>query len=154
MNVSRSTLAGVTACLSLLASGCALSERRDAETVAATKAKTDLACLLPSNCVDSLGARGPEPLVYRGTPSDAMTTLQAALRTFPEASVVRSEPLSLETIFTTAVGFRDRVEFRIDAEAHRIDFRSQSLCGLFDFGKNRSRMQAFAARFNELEKAR
>ncbi|MEP7140376.1 MAG: DUF1499 domain-containing protein, partial [Caldimonas sp.] len=54
---------------------------------------------------------------------------------------------SLEAVFTTPIGFRDLVDFRIDAAAHRIDYRSRSSFGLFDFGKNRSRMTAFAARF-------
>jgi len=39
------------------------------------------------------------------------------------------------------------VDFQIDPAAERIDFRSRSLLGLFDFGKNRSRMQDFALRF-------
>jgi len=73
--------------------------------------------------------------------------LQTTLATFPEAQVVRSEPLALEVIFTTPIGFRDQVDFRIDAQAQRIDFRSRSLFGLFDWGKNRSRMQEFATRF-------
>jgi len=39
------------------------------------------------------------------------------------------------------------VDFQIDPAAERIDFRSRSLLGLFDFAKNRSRMQDFALRF-------
>jgi uncharacterized protein (DUF1499 family) len=52
-------------------------------------------------------------------------------------------------IFTTRVGFRDQVDFQIDEVAQRIHFRSRSLVGLYDFGKNRSRMQAFRARFEQ-----
>ena len=73
--------------------------------------------------------------------------LQATLTTFPEATVVRSNPLAMEVIFTTLVGFSDQVNFRIDPEAQRVDFRSRSLFGLFDWGKNRSRMQKFKTRF-------
>ncbi len=78
-----------------------------------------------------------------------MASLRATLVTFPEATVARAEPLALELIFTTPAGFKDQVDFRIDAQAQRIDFRSRSLFGLFDFGKNRSRMQAFATRFEQ-----
>ncbi len=78
-----------------------------------------------------------------------MAVLQATLKTFPEATIVRAGPLSLEVVFTTPVGFKDQVDFQIDAQALRVDFRSRSLLGLFDFGKNRSRMQEFAARFDK-----
>jgi len=54
----------------------------------------------------------------------------------------------LEVVFTTSLGFRDLVDFRIDAQAQRIDYRSRSSFELFDFGKNRSRMSAFSARFD------
>jgi uncharacterized protein (DUF1499 family) len=107
----------------------------------------DLACLLPSNCVNSRGTGGLVPLQYTGTPAQALELLRATVATFPEARVVRAEPLALELIFTTPVGFRDQIDFRIDVEAQRIDFRSRSLFGLFDFGKNRSRMREFATRF-------
>ena len=107
----------------------------------------ELACALPSNCVNSLGTGALAPLRFGGTPARALATLQAALATFPEARVVKSEPLALEVIFTTPIGFRDQVDFRIDAAGGRIDFRSRSLFGLFDFGKNHSRMAEFSARF-------
>ena len=113
----------------------------------------DLACPLPSNCVNSQGTGGFMPLRFTGAAAQAFALLQATLATFPEATVVRTEPLALEVIFTTPVGFRDQVDFRIDAKAQRIDFRSRSLFGLFDFGKNRSRMQDFATRF-ELQSQR
>lgn len=87
------------------------------------------------------------PLRYTGTAAQALETLRATLATFPEAAITRVEPLALELVFTTPVGFRDQVDFVIDVQRQTIDFRSRSLFGLFDFGKNRSRMQEFAARF-------
>jgi uncharacterized protein (DUF1499 family) len=45
------------------------------------------------------------------------------------------------------LGFRDEVEFRLDAEAQTIHFRSRSLMGAYDFGKNHSRMQDLKSRF-------
>ncbi|WP_082755089.1 DUF1499 domain-containing protein [Variovorax sp. PAMC 28711] len=109
--------------------------------------RTALACTLPGSCVDSLGMGGLSPLKYRGTPAQAQARLEATLKTFPEAQVVHRETLAMQVIFTTPAGFRDQVDFQIDPAAESIDFRSRSLFGLFDFGKNRSRMQDFAQRF-------
>lgn len=64
-------------------------------------------------------------------------------------SVVRSEALAMEVIFSAPAGFRDRVDFRTDPQARRIDFRFRSLFGLFDWGKSRSRMREFATRFEQ-----
>lgn len=107
----------------------------------------ELACTLASNCADSLGTGSLAPLRFGGTTAQALATLQDTLATFPEARVVKSEPQALEVIFTTRLGFRDQVDFRIDAPGQRIHFRSRSLFGLFDFGKNRSRMAEFSARY-------
>ena len=108
-----------------------------------------LACARSSNCVSTRGKDALAPLVYAGTPAQAVALIEATLKTFPEATVARSEPLSIVVIFTTRLGFRDQVDFQIDPSAQRIHFRSRSLVGLFDFGKNRSRMRDFAARFEQ-----
>lgn len=112
-------------------------------------ASAELACSIATNCVNSLGTGGLRPLQYAAAPEQAMATLRATLATFPEATVVRNAPMALEVIFTTPAGFRDQVDFRVDPLARRIDFRSRSLFGLFDWGKNRSRMEEFASRFNQ-----
>ena len=110
-----------------------------------------LACTLPGSCVDSLGMGGLAPLKYRGTPAQAQAQLELTLKTFPEAKIFRRETLTTQAIFTTPAGFRDQVDFEIDPVAQSIDFRSRSLFGLFDFGKNRSRMEEFAKRFQTVE---
>lgn len=135
--------------LVFLLGACAATAPTTDSTGTPMSGSPDLNCLLPSNCVNSLGSGGMEPLRYIGTPAQALDRLRATLATFPEATVVRAEPLALELIFTTPLGFRDQVDFRIDVPAQRIDFRSRSLFGLFDFGKNRSRMQEFATRFEQ-----
>jgi uncharacterized protein (DUF1499 family) len=109
----------------------------------------DLACPLAGNCVSSLGSGGLAALQYAGAPARAMELLQATVTTFTEASVVRREPLAMRVIFTTPAGFRDQVDFLIDPQAQRVDFRSRSLFGLFDWGKNRSRMLEFKSRFEQ-----
>ncbi len=106
-----------------------------------------LACALPSNCVDSLGTGGLAPLKYKGTPEQGLARLEATLKTFAEAKIAHREALAVQVIFTTPLGFRDQVDFQIDPAGERIDFRSRSLIGLFDFLKNRSRMQEFSLRF-------
>jgi uncharacterized protein (DUF1499 family) len=135
--------------LAILLGACAATAPTPDATGAPASGHPDLACLLPSNCVSSLGNSGLAPLRYAGTPVQAMAMLRATLTTFPEATVVRTEPLAIDVVFTTPVGFRDQVDFRIDPQSQRVDFRSRSLFGLFDWGKNRSRMQEFKTRFEQ-----
>ena len=106
-----------------------------------------LSCTHPGNCVNSFSSYGLEALAFEGNGEQAMSLLRATLATFPEASIVSSAPLYLEVIFTTTIGFKDEIEFRIDEASKRIDFRSRSKLGLYDFNKNRSRMQDFSASF-------
>jgi uncharacterized protein (DUF1499 family) len=108
---------------------------------------TDLSCPRTSNCVNSLGGSVLPPLHYTGNTGQGMALLRATLASFPEAAIVRSNPLWLEVIFTTPLGFRDQVDFVLDARSGEIDYRSKSLVGHYDFGKNRSRMTAFSERF-------
>lgn len=106
-----------------------------------------LACPDSPNCVNSLGVGGLAPLVYAGSPEQGMARLRATLATFTEARIESADALSLMAIFTTRLGFRDEVVFVIDPAQAHIHFRSRSLLGYYDFGKNRSRMQAVAERF-------
>lgn len=113
----------------------------------AVDSRAALACKATSNCVNSFDTDGPGPLPFSGAPKDAMEALRATLAKFPQAEIVKADALSMEVVFTTFLGFRDAVEFRIDAPAQRIDYRSRSLVGKYDFGKNRSRMAAFSKAF-------
>jgi len=106
-----------------------------------------LTCTHPGNCVNSFSSYGLEALAFEGNAEQAMALLRATLATFPEATIVSSAPLYLEVIFTTTIGFKDQIEFRIDEPSKLIDFRSRSKIGLYDFNKNRSRMQDFSASF-------
>jgi uncharacterized protein (DUF1499 family) len=128
--------------------GCASPPTPAGDSVQADEAS--LACALPTNCVASSEGSAHPPLRYAGPPERAVALLHAALDAFPEARIVEEDGARLTAIFTTPAGFRDRVDFRVDAARQRIDYRSQSTFGLFDFGKNRSRMTAFAARFAAL----
>jgi len=127
--------------LALLLSACA-----SAAPDASIALPDTLACSLPSNCVSSLDG-APPPLLFAGTPAQAMERLHKTLVSFPQARIVRAETLGLEVVFITPAGFQDRVDFRIDPSQQRIDYRSRSTLGLYDFGKNSLRMAIFAARF-------
>ena len=115
--------------------------------VGASAPRMDLDCTVTTNCVNTLDSGGMPPLAFRGSPEQAMAVLRATLVDFPEAKIIKADALSVQAVFTTTLGFRDLVDFRIDAAASRIDYRSRSTLGLYDFGKNRSRMAAFASRF-------
>lgn len=106
-----------------------------------------LDCPLSTNCVNSLDVGGLAPLRYEGSTASGMAALQATLALFPEAKVLRTTDVSVDAIFTTPMGFVDEVTFRLSPQTHRIDFRSRSKIGLYDFNKNRSRMTVFSAQF-------
>jgi uncharacterized protein (DUF1499 family) len=97
--------------------------------------------------VNSFSSYGLEALAFEGNGEQAIALLRATLTTFPEATIINTAPLYLEVIFTTTIGFKDQIEFRIDEPSKRIDYRSRSKLGLYDFNKNRSRMQDFTASF-------
>ncbi len=106
-----------------------------------------LACPGSPNCVNSLGAGGLAPLAYAGRPDEGMARLRAALAGMDEARIEAADAVSLTVIFTTRLGFRDEAVFVLDPLQPIIHFRSRSLLGYHDFGKNRSRMAAVAERF-------
>lgn len=127
--------------LALLLGACAST----APVASGSSPPDTLACGLPSNCVSSLS--GAPPLRFDGTPAQAIERLRITLASFPEARIVRAEGLTLAAVFNTPAGFQDQVDFQIDPVQQRIDYRSRSILGLYDFGKNRSRMQSFVERF-------
>lgn len=139
----------VVGALAVLLCGCAAKPPAPSANAAAEDGRAALACTLSTRCVNSLDGGGLKPIRYEGTPTQALAVLRATLAEFPEAQIVKTDGLSLEVVFTTSLGFRDLVDFRIDAQAQRIDYRSRSSVGLFDFGKNRSRMSEFSARFEQ-----
>ncbi len=114
--------------------------------IAQEAAAQPLPCSVPSNCVNS-ASDDFTPLVYAGDAARGLALLQATLGQFPEATVAASTALQLTVIFRTTLGFRDEVMFVLEPAGQRIHFRSRSLLGLYDFGKNRARMAAVVARF-------
>ena len=148
--------AAAAGALVLLMVGCASSVSHAAPATSAdTSAAMDetrsaLACTVSSNCVNSFDSSGLAPLRFEGAPAQAQAALRATLAEFPEATIIKVDDLSMEVVFRTPLGFKDLIDFRINAPAKRIDYRSRSSFGLYDFGKNRSRMTAFSAKFEEI----
>jgi hypothetical protein len=85
--------------------------------------------------------------LQRDLAARGLTLLKATLAHFPEATLTASGPLRLALIFRTTLGFKDEVIFVLDPAGQRIQFRSRSLMGRYDFGKNRSRMVAVVTQF-------
>lgn len=144
-----------TAAIALLTAGCAaqaVPPPMPEVNATAQDIRTALACTVSSNCVNSFDSSGLTALRFEGTPTQAMAALKATVAQFPEATIIRADALSMEVVFTTTVGFKDLVDFRIDAPSQRIDYRSRSSFGLYDFGKNRSRMTAFSRQFEQTVK--
>ena len=108
-----------------------------------------VACVRSSNCVDSRGTGGLEPLRYTGPASQGRELLLQTLASYIEAIVEPGEGNPVRAVFTTTLGFKDDVEFWVDPRGGSIDFRSRSRVGLYDLGKNRSRMTEFSARFKQ-----
>lgn len=106
-----------------------------------------LSCTLPTNCVNSRTSSGLAPMHFAGTGAQGLALLQTTLASFPEATVHQQDESTITAVFTTPAGFRDDVIFLLDSQLQQIDFRSHSRFGFYDFGKNRSRMQAVSARF-------
>ncbi|MDI1245073.1 MAG: DUF1499 domain-containing protein [Rhodoferax sp.] len=131
----------------LVLGACAAQEPGTGSKPVPTARPTDLNCPRTSNCVNSLAGSGFSSLRFTGDAAQGMARLRATLATYPEATIVRSDALWLEVIFTTTLGFRDQVDFVLTAGSGEINFRSQSLLGHYDFGKNRSRITAFSERF-------
>lgn len=140
----------VVAALAVTLCGCAAQAPAPGANASADDGRAALACTLSTRCVNSLDGSGLEPMRYQGTPAQALAALRATLAEFPEAQIVKTDGVFLEAVFTTPLGFKDLVDFRIDAQAQRIDYRSRSSFGLFDFGKNKSRMAEFSARFAQV----
>lgn len=143
-----STQTKILATLALLMlSGCAAQESGTEIRLAPGSQPTDLTCPRTSNCVNSISDSGLASLRYTGNADQGMALLRTTLASYPEATIARSDPIWLEVIFTTFLGFRDQVDFVLDAKSGAINYRSRSLVGRYDFGKNRARMTAFSELF-------
>jgi uncharacterized protein (DUF1499 family) len=86
-------------------------------------------------------------LAFEGEPGAARRAILEALAAASRARVVEAEEDYIRAEFTTLVfRFVDDVEFVIDRERKRVDFRSASRVGHSDLGTNRRRMRKLCRR--------
>ena len=103
------------------------------------------------NCVCSQATdprHAISPLQYTGASADAMRRLQHTLSELPRVRIVTASDVYLHAEFTSAVlRFVDDIEFVIDPAQQRIDVRSASRVGHYDFGVNRKRVETIRRAF-------
>ncbi len=89
-----------------------------------------------------------EPLRYSGDGAAAIQRLAGVVRSLDRTVIVEQKPDYLRAESTTPwMGFKDDLEFWLDAPAGVIHMRSASRLGRKDFGVNRARMETIRARF-------
>ena len=89
-----------------------------------------------------------EPLQFSGTGSAALQRLATVVLALEGTVIVEQRPDYIRAESTTRLmGFKDDLEFWLDAPAKVIHFRSASRMGAKDFGVNRARMETIRARF-------
>jgi len=130
-----------------LLSGCALGRpqlRADGGPMAD--------CLDGPHCVSSQATdpdRHIEPLTYTGPAAVAEQALLAELEALPRTRVVTHEAGYVHAEVTSAImRYVDDVEFLFVTD-QRIDVRSSSRIGYYDFGVNRERVDALRAGFEK-----
>lgn len=105
------------------------------------------------HCVSSKSEdpdRRVEPLTYTGKREDVRRHLLAVLGAREDLTVVESQPDYIRAEARTAImRYVDDLEFVFAAREARIDVRSSSRVGWYDFGVNRRRIEAIRADFQK-----
>jgi len=109
-------------------------------------------CPSSPNCVSSRDpdpTRRVDPILFTRDSAAAWSRLRKLIAEMKGARIAEDEMGYLHAEFRSALfGFVDDVEFRMDEAAGRIDVRSASRKGYFDFGVNRRRVQEIRERFS------
>jgi len=97
-------------------------------------------------CVSTLNDAGYpalDPIPFSGSPEDALAAVTAVIGQHARTEIVETDGLYVKSVFKTRViGFKDTVQFQVDAEANVIHFRSESVpYAGNDLGANRKRMK-------------
>ena len=87
------------------------------------------------------------PLPFKGDLQQTRTSLLQAIGSYPGTKeIIADTPTYIHCVFRTAhLGFKDDVEFHLDAEEKLIHFRSASRVGYSDLGMNRKRYHTLAS---------
>lgn len=109
-------------------------------------------CSSAPHCVSSQAPEDSDrhvpPFTYTTSPSIARSALIAALSEAESATLVTRDPQFMHATFTSTLGFVDDVTFLIRADAKRIDVKSSSRIGYYDFGVNRNRVKRLHQAFD------
>jgi len=111
---------------------------------------TELApCPTRPSCVvsrDDAGAHAVDALSFYGPSQNAMARLTDILSKMPRTRVITSnENYVHATAESRWLRFTDDVEFLLNPQSSRIEVRSCSRLGYYDFGVNRARVEAIRA---------
>ncbi|KEI70988.1 hypothetical protein GV64_09740 [Endozoicomonas elysicola] len=108
----------------------------------------ELPCPESPNCVSSLvsGKQNISPLYFNDTDnSQIKERLVNTLQSWPNAEVISSNEQVVITVFTTPwLKFKDDLILIIRPDG-RVDVRSSSRIGYYDFGANRRRVELLRA---------
>ena len=133
--------------LALLFSGTAMS------TEPGPRSSANLSpCPDSPNCVSSQApdaSHRVDPILVAEDPYASWSRLVKVIGKMKRARIVQEGDGYLHAEFRSAVfGFVDDVEFRMDPAGRRIDLRSASRKGYYDFGANRRRVEEIRGRFS------
>jgi uncharacterized protein (DUF1499 family) len=79
--------------------------------------------------------------------TDAQKSIRELIQSMPRARITQEEPGYIHAEFSSRLfKFVDDVEFVLDGEMQRIDYRSASRIGSYDWGTNRRRMETIRNR--------
>lgn len=110
-------------------------------------------CPSTPNCVSSQAPDADAehrvaPLLYQGTPAEAIAKLKSVIQNMERTAIVNETEDYLYAEFTSGLmGFVDDVEFYLDAAEGVIQVRSASRLGQSDLGVNRKRIEEIRAKF-------
>ncbi|MGR9073995.1 MAG: DUF1499 domain-containing protein, partial [Gammaproteobacteria bacterium] len=103
------------------------------------------------NCVSSLSESASHriaPIAYNTSAEEALEKIKSVLLSFPRTRLLSEADRYLHVEFKTAFfKFTDDVEIVLDDEEKLIHLRSASRAGYWDFGVNRSRVEAIRTKF-------
>lgn len=108
-------------------------------------------CPNSPNCV-STQSQDPRhqiaPIAYATSPAEAKATLLQVIRSMKGTTIITDDPTYILVEFhVRGIGFVDDVEFYLDQQAQRIDFRSSARLPYYDWQVNRNRMEEIRAAF-------
>jgi uncharacterized protein (DUF1499 family) len=137
-----------------LLGGCAGTPPRNSAQTGSSSMLTP--CPNAPHCVSSLAdpnsARHVPPIMFNGTAAQAHELLMKTLQQSSRVSIESDTPTAIHATFRSLLGFVDDVYFELQADGSRIDVKSVSRLGYYDFGVNRRRVEDLRTRFESLQK--